>query len=70
MMKNKIDPRFTRQLDLLEKYFVVDRENKIIEMQFKYDKASDVLDDEISCINKPLFKTEVLSTIFEYFIIV
>ena len=65
-MKNKIDPRFTRQLDLLEKYFVVDRENKIIEMQFKYDKASDVLDDEISCINKPLFKTEVLSTISEY----
>ena len=62
----KEDPRFTRQLDLLEKYFNVDRQNKIIEMEFKYDKASDVLDSELSTLKKPLFKKEILETISEY----
>ena len=50
--EKKIDPRFSHQLDLLEKYFEVDRENKIIEMKFKYDKASDAIDDEISSVNQ------------------
>ncbi len=64
--EKKIDPRFSHQLDLLEKYFEVDRENKIIEMKFKYDKASDAIDDEISSVKKPLFKREILETISEY----
>ena len=64
--EKKIDVRFSHQLDLLEKYFEVDRENKIIEMKFKYAKATDALDEEISSVKKPLFKREVLETISEY----
>ena len=64
--EKKIDIRFSHQLDLLEKYFEVDRENKIIEIKFKYDKPTDALDEEISSTKKPLFKKEVLETISEY----
>ena len=41
-MKDKIDQN-PRQIELFEKYYNIDKENKIIGITMHYEKASDIL---------------------------
>lgn len=64
-MKNKNKNLFEnkRQIELLEKYYVVDNDKKIINIDLHYPKSSDILLNNEGNINCPLFKNEVLETI-------
>lgn len=64
-MKNKNKNLFEnkRQIELLEKYYVVDNDKKIINIDLHYPKSSDILLNNEGNINCPLFKNEILETI-------
>lgn len=64
-MKNKNKNLFEnkRQIELLEKYYVVDNDKKIINIDLHYPKSSDILLNNEGNINYPLFKNEILETI-------
>lgn len=61
-MKDKIDQN-PRQIELFEKYYNIDKENKIISITMHYEKASDILNINLGNPNKPLFSLEVLKNI-------
>lgn len=61
-MKEQINtPYLERQIELLEKYYVVDREKKEITIDLHFDKASDLLIDAGGKEN--IFNTEVIEKI-------
>ena len=60
-MKNKNKNLF--QIELLEKYYVVDNDKKIINIDLHYPKSSDILLNNEGNINCPLFKNEILETV-------
>lgn len=64
-MKNKNKNLFEnkRQIELLEKYYVVDNDKKIINIDLHYPKSSDILLNNEGNINCPLFKNEILETV-------
>lgn len=64
-MKNKNKNLFEnkRQIELLEKYYVVDNDKKIINIDLHYPKSSDILLNNEGNINYPLFKNEILETV-------
>lgn len=64
-MKNKNKNLFEnkRQIELLEKYYVVDNDKKIINIDLHYPKLSDILLNNEGNINCPLFKNEILETV-------
>lgn len=53
----------TRQNELLKKYYSLDENNKNININFNYEKASDILDVNIGNPEYPLFKDEVLERV-------
>lgn len=64
MNNKKIDLiKDERQLELLKKYYDVDIENKIININFHYDKASDILDTTVANKKSPLFLHDPLEKI-------
>lgn len=52
-----------RQIELLEKYYNIDNENKIISIDLHYQKVSDILLTNEGNINYPLFKNEIIETV-------
>lgn len=64
-MKNKNKNLFEnkRQIELLEKYYVVDNDKKIINIDLHYPKSSDILLNNEGNISCPLFKNEILETV-------
>ena len=52
----------SRQLELIEKYYYLDREKKIIDVDLNYDSVDDILDKEIGNPNNPQFSKNVLET--------
>lgn len=61
MKKNK--ELNTRQIELFEEYYDIDKESKLVSYPLHFDKASDILDKTTKNPKKPLFKTEILETI-------
>lgn len=53
------------QIELLEKYYEVDRENKIVIFKMYYDKSSDLLDMRSSLPGNELFNSSVLDEVSE-----
>ncbi len=53
------------QIELLEKYYEVDREKKIVIFKMYYDKASDLLDMRSSLPGNELFNSSVLDEVSE-----
>lgn len=62
-MKNNILFENKRQIELLEKYYNIDNENKIISIDLHYQKVSDILLTNEGNINYPLFKNEIIETV-------
>lgn len=52
-----------RQIELLEKYYNIDNENKIISIDLHYQKVSDILLTNEGNINYFLFKNEIIETV-------
>ncbi len=52
----------SRQLELVEKYYYLDREKKIIDIDLNYDSVDDILEKEIGNPNNPQFSRSVLET--------
>lgn len=52
----------SRQLELIEKYYYLDKEKKIIDIDLNYDSTDDLLDKEIGNPNNPQFSKDVLET--------
>lgn len=52
-----------RQIELFEKYYEVDKENKIIYIELRYDKVSEILKTNCGNPKKPEFSNEVLADI-------
>ncbi len=51
------------ELELLNKYYIVDRENKIITMPLHYEKASDLIDNRVISKDNYLFDYSELASI-------
>lgn len=64
-MKNKLKLSFEdkRELELINKYYNVDTENKIVTMPLHYDKASDLVDNTVVSKDNFLFDYEQLTMI-------
>ncbi|MCQ2742995.1 MAG: hypothetical protein MJ239_06895 [Bacilli bacterium] len=54
-----------RHLELVEKYYEVDRENRIIFLRLHYEKATDILDLDIGDKNRPSFKTSTMARVVD-----
>jgi len=70
MKKNKFEEILnndSRQLSLIDKYYSLNREEKTIDIDFRYEKASDVLDEHIGNKNTPQFNKEILEEIDSVF---
>ena len=52
----------SRQLELIDKYYYLDKEKKIIDVDLNYDSVDDILDKEIGNPNNPQFSKNVLET--------
>lgn len=52
-----------RQLELIDEFYSLDKEKKIIFADFRYEKASDLLDNNIGDIKHPQFSNDVLEDI-------
>lgn len=52
----------SRQLELIDKYYYLDKEKKIIDVDLNYDSTDDILDKEIGNPNNPQFSKNVLET--------
>ena len=66
MNKNKIKNLVgvdSRQLELIEKYYYLDREKKLIDVDLNYDSVDDILDKAIGNPMNPQFSKDVLQTI-------
>lgn len=62
MKKEEIDAMNTsekRQIELLEKYFKVDRAKKTVDVRVAYDKASDLFYERIGNVEHPLMKDAI-----------
>lgn len=65
-MKEKNRPlTYTRQLELLKKYYTIDEEKNIIYVKIHFDKASDMVEMDNVKEGHRLLKTEVLSKLSE-----
>lgn len=64
MKKNKITfEQNKRQIELLEKYYTLDKENKVISITLHYEKASELLAKNIGNTKHFIFSQEVLEKI-------
>ena len=52
-----------RQIELFEKYYNVNKENKIVGFTLHYEKASDLLNTNFGNIKKPQFSEDALKNI-------
>ena len=52
----------SRQLELIDKYYYLDKEKRIIDIDLNYDSVDDILDKEIGNQNNPQFSKNVLET--------
>lgn len=50
---------------MVEKYYKVDREKRLIYLQLHYDKVEEILESDIGDRSRPSFKTELMSRIVE-----
>ena len=64
-MKKENEIKDIHQIELLEKYYEVDRENRVITFKLYYDKASDVLDMRSSLPGREMFNNNVLDDVVE-----
>ena len=55
-----------RQIYLLKKYFKVDEENKLVNVNFKYASASNVLINEVGMKDTSIFNSDILDDIKYY----
>lgn len=63
MKKDTIQSESERRLELLEKHFKVDRDQKIIHLTFHYENASALLDTSIGNPENPFIQEEILEKI-------
>ena len=59
----EIGENAARQLDLLSKYYDIDYETRTITITLSYDKASDILDAELTKKESPVINMDVLDKI-------
>ena len=67
MMKKQkqLSPKIQRQLEILSKYYDIDFENRLINLELVYDKVSEMMDDNIVATKKMVFKNEILQRVSE-----
>ena len=67
MMKKQkqLSPKIQRQLEILSKYYDIDFEKRLINLELVYDKVSDMIDDDIVTTKKIVFKNEILQRVSE-----
>lgn len=63
--EKKITKKVQRQLDLLSKYYEIDSENHLINIELHYEKASDLFEMDVVTKGTPKFKREILARISE-----
>lgn len=56
----QLSPKVSRQLELLDKYYDIDKENRVITLTLHYKKASDLIDEELSLDKTIQIKQDVL----------
>lgn len=59
----KLSLKIVRQIELLTKYYDVDVENRIINLELHYEKASDIIVKDIAIKKAPQFSEEVLAKV-------
>lgn len=63
-MKNRenysLSPKRIRQIEIISKYHKVDFEEKIIYLDLHYEKASEIIETDISSLSRPRFKFDIL----------
>ena len=65
-MKNpagKVTISSKRRIELLSHYYRIDQEKRIVYLDLRFDKASDVLERGYGLSDSPMFSAEVLSRI-------
>lgn len=64
--KQPLNPKVSRQIEILQKYYDIDVENRIINFTLYYEKASDILINDVVTIgDAPRFNNDVLRRISE-----
>lgn len=65
-MKNpagKVSISSKRRIELLSHYYRIDREKKLVYLELRFDKASDVLEKSYGLSSSPMFSAEILEKI-------
>ncbi len=63
--QKKLTKKVQRQLDLLSKYYEIDSENRLINIELHYEKASELFEMDVVTKGTPKFKREILARISE-----
>lgn len=63
--KKTFSPKIARQVELLTKYYDIDVENRVINLELHYEKASEILITDITSKECPTFNNTVLSRVSE-----
>ena len=58
-MRNN-NEKIDRQIELLGKYYPIDREKKLVTVTLRYEKVTDLLSEEVGISTRPQLNPEVL----------
>ena len=61
-MRNN-NEKIDRQIELLGKYYPIDREKKLVTVTLRYEKVTDLLSEEVGISTRPQLNPEVLEKI-------
>lgn len=63
--KNEISAKTLRQIEVLSKYYDIDLENRVVNLELCYESVDDIFADDIVGKHLPKFKKEILQRVSE-----